>query len=182
LKQWQGRTPRNYRATVVWIAERLNSDKRSVIGDPRTGVYKVSFEPIIVRELQEYVTPLVELAVIPRATIEYNEFASPTIARVTIWSRADRKRLFEHVKEQLHPDRKKQFEDLVVAFEPIPDDLLEKIVAQHRDKHRSLKWIADALNKRDVMTGRGGKSWTVKKVRDSVAEYERRRAQLTEAA
>ena len=182
MKQWQGRTPQNYRATVAWIAERLNSDKHSVIGDPRSGVYRVAFEPIAVGEHREYVTHLVELAVIPRVTIEYNEFASPTIARVTIWSRADRKRLFEQVKEQLNPDRKKQFEDLVLAFEPIPDDLLEKIVAQQKDKHRSLKWIADALNKRDVMPGRGGKGWTVKKVRDAVAEYERRRAQLTEAA
>ncbi|MGZ4281223.1 MAG: hypothetical protein ACXVQ4_03935 [Gaiellaceae bacterium] len=145
-------------------------------------MYRVAFEPVAVKELREYVTPLVELAVIPRVTIEYDEFASPTIARVTIWPRADRKRLFENVKEQLNPDRKKQFEDLVLAFEPIPDDLLEKIVALQRDKHRSLKWIAEALNKRDVMPGRGGKGWTVKKVRDSVAEYDRRRAQLTEAA
>jgi hypothetical protein len=171
----------DYSEAAASVAAALDDAERTLIGDPRAGVYKVSFITTVMKEAMQYARQLARLGIIPTTMITHDQFGHPILASVNIWSNADHAALLEVIKPKLGPARAEELEDLVVARGPIPDELLEKIWKSHKGGRASHQ-IASKMNELDVMPGRGGRGWTAKKVRDALAEFKRRREQLQETA
>jgi hypothetical protein len=165
---------------VAAIAAALNDPKRSLIGDPRQQVYKVSLITMDMREAMQFARQLARVGVTPKTTIEHDQSGGPARAEVTIWSKGDHRALLEAVQAKLASRRQKQLEDLVLAFEPIPAELLERI-ARADERGMSPRQIAVKLNELGIMTGMGGKRWTCQKVKKALDQHARRQ-QEQEAA
>jgi hypothetical protein len=170
-----------YEQAVAAIVDALNDVDRAVIGDPREGVYRVAFGTSDMKEAMERAKQLARIGIIPRTSIEHDCFGTPDWAQVTIYAKGDQKYLFECTHDRLSRELHKRLEDLVLAREPIPDDILEKIWISHQ-KGRKLNQIASRMNELEVIAGMCGIRWTGQKVRKALAEYERRRDQHQEAA
>jgi hypothetical protein len=167
---------------VAALAAALNEVDRALIGDPREGNYKVAFKTENMMEAMERARQLARLGVIPRTTIEHDtRFGEPILAHVNIYAKGDQKHLFESAQTRLSREQRKRFEDLVLARGPIPDDILEKIWISYQ-RGRKPTQIAERMNELGVIAGMGGKRWTAKKVRDALAEFDRRRVEPAEAA
>ncbi len=158
--------PWNYTDAVNSLAEDLNSESKTMIGSPRDGVYKLAFD-LTMEELKETVEKLVRVGIVPKAVVAYNEFASAIGAEIPLWDIKHLRKLFDQVESKLDPKRRKQFEDLVLAREPIPEELLEKILHKHERHGWPPQRIADSLNEHDVVTGMG-KAWTSQKVTHAI--------------
>jgi hypothetical protein len=164
------------------IVDALNDADRTVIGDPRKGLYRVAFGTSTIKEATERARQLAIIGIVPRTSIEHDRFGSPIWANVLVYSQSDQKYLFEATRSRLNPDRRQRLEDLVLARGPIPDDILEKIwISHHRGGH-NLNQIAERMNELGVIAGMGGKRWTGQKVRKALAEYQQRHDQHQEAA
>jgi hypothetical protein len=172
----------DYQHALAAIVEALNDVDNAVIDDPRKGAYRVAFGTSNMKEAMERAKQLVRLGIIPRTSIEHDSFIGiPIWAQVTIYAKADQKRLFECTHTRLSREQRQRFEDLVLARGPIPDDILEKIWISHQNG-RKPNQIAGRMNELGVIAGMGGKCWTAQKVQKALAEYERRRDQHQEAA
>ena len=173
----------DYQHALAAIVDALNDVDNAVIDDPREGAYRVAFGTSNMKEAMERAKQLVRLGIIPRTSIEHDSFIGiPIWAQVTIYAKADQKRLFECTQTRLSREQRQRFEDLVLARGPIPDDILEKIWISHRRGGRKLNQIAERMNELGVIAGMGGKRWTAQKVRKALDEHERRRDQHQEAA
>jgi hypothetical protein len=164
------------------IVDALNDVDNAVIDDPREGAYRVAFGTSDMKEAMERAKQLARMiGIIPRTSIEHDSLGFPVRAQVTIYAKADQKRLFECTKTRLSREQRLRFEDLVLARGPIPDDILEKIWISP-ERGRKPNQIAERMNELGVIAGMGGKRWTAQKVRKALAEYERRRDRHQEAA
>jgi hypothetical protein len=172
----------DYQHALAAIVEALNDVDQTVIDDPRQGAYRVAFGTSNMKEAMERARQLARIGIIPRTSIEHDSFGTPIWAQVTIYAKGDQKHLFECTQTRLSREQRQRFEDLVLAFSPIPDDILEKIWISHHRGRRKLNQIAERMNELGVIAGMGGKRWTGQKVRKALAEYERRRDQHQEAA
>jgi hypothetical protein len=170
----------DYEHAMAAIVEALNDADHTLIGDPREGVYRVAFASNV-KEAMERAEQLARIGIIPRTSIEHDSFGWPMWAQVTIYAKGDQKHLFECTETRLSREQRQRFEDLVLARGPIPDDILEKIWISHQ-KGRKPNQIASRMNELGVIAGMGGKRWTGQKVRNALAEYERRATQHQEAA
>jgi hypothetical protein len=170
-----------YQHALAAIVEALNDFDRTVIDDPRQGAYRVAFGTSNMKETMERARQLARIGIIPRTSIEHDSFGTPIWAQVTIYAKGDQKHLFECTQTRLSRDQRQRFEDLVPAFSPIPDDILEKIWISH-NRGRKPNQIAERMNELGVIAGMGGKRWTAQKVRKALAEYEPRRDHHQEAA
>jgi hypothetical protein len=170
-----------YDAAVAALADALNDAKRSLIGDAREGVYKVAFKTNTGKEAIEVARQLARIGIVPRTTIEHDNFGNPIAFYVTVWSNTDQKAMLELTNARLQPRRRDQLNDLVLARGPVPDDVLERIwnAAQ---RGMSPARSSEKLNELGIIAGMGGKRWTATKVRNALAEHERRQEQHQEAA
>lgn len=170
----------DYEVAMAAIVDALNDADHTLIGDPREGVYKVAFgsRP---KEAMERAKQLARIGIIPTTSIEHDSFGTPDWAKVTIYAKSDQKHLFECTETRLSREQRQRLEDLVLARGPIPDDILEKIWISHQ-KGRKVNQIANRMNELGVIAGMGGRRWTAKKVRNALADYERRATQHQEAA
>jgi hypothetical protein len=171
----------DYREAAASVAAALDDPERSLIGDPRQGVYKVSLISSDMREAMQFAKELARLGISPTTTITHDEFGRPLMAYVNVHTVNDQTALLETVGAALSETRRQALENLVVARSPIPDELLTKIW-RSKEAGRKPHQIATKMNELDVMPGRGGKGWTAKKVRDALAEYDRRADPRPEAA
>jgi hypothetical protein len=171
----------DYREAAAMVAAALDDPKRSLIGDPRQGVYKVSLISSQMKETMQFARQLARLGINPITSITHDEFGGPLTAFVNVHTVKAQEALLEVVQVALSEPRRQALEDLVLARGPIPDELLEKIWKSH-DGGRTPHQIASKMNELDVMPGRGGKGWTGTKVREALAEFKRRREQHQEAA
>lgn len=169
------------RGAALKIAAALNDPERSLIGDPRRRVYKISLISGEMREAMQLARYLARLGIVPSTTITHDEFGAPVLAHVNVYSPTGQEAVLSIVKRELTSDRHRALEDLVLARGPIPDELLERIAKADRLGKRPQK-IADRLNTEGVIAGMGGVRWTAKKVRDALVEYKKRREQDQEAA
>jgi hypothetical protein len=171
----------DYREAAAAVAAALDDPERSLIGDPRQGLYKVSLVSSDMREAMEFAKQLARLGISPTTTITHDELGQPLMAYVNVYAVDAQKALLEIVQAKLSEKRRQALADLVLARSPIPDELLEKIWTSH-ERGRTPYQIATRMNERDVMPGRGGKGWTAKKVQAALSEFQRRREQEKEAA
>jgi hypothetical protein len=171
----------DYREAAAAVAAALDDPERSLIGDPRQGLYKVSLVSSDMREAILFAKQLARLGISPTTTITHDEFGQPLMAYVNVYAVDGQKVLLESVQAGLSEPRKQALEDLVLARTPIPDELLERIWTSH-ERGRTAHQIATRMNELDVMPGRGGRGWTAKKVQVALSEFERRRDQQEAAA
>jgi hypothetical protein len=171
----------DYREAAAAVAAALDDPERSLIGDPRQGVYKVSLISSDMREAMQFAKQLTRLGTGPTTTITHDDFGQPLIAYVNVYTVDDQEALLESVQDGLSEPRRQALQDLVLARTPIPDELLDKIWTSH-ERGRTPHQIATKMNELDVMPGRGGRGWTAKKVRTALSEFERRREQQEAAA
>jgi hypothetical protein len=157
-------------------------DRRSLIGDPREGVYKVSFTTNDMKEAMTLARQLARIGIVPTTTISHDvQFGAPIFAHVNIYAKTDQKCLFEITESKVDQARRKQLEDLVLARGPIPEEIVEKI-AISAERGRTPEQIAAKMNQVGIIAGMGGIRWTGKKVRAALDDYRRRTACSHEAA
>jgi hypothetical protein len=166
----------DYREAAAAVAAALDDPERSLIGDPRQGVYKVSLVSSGMREAMQFAKQLARLGTGPTTTITHDDSGQPVTAFVNVYTVDDLKALLESVQAGLSEPRRQALQDLVLARTPIPDELLDKIWTSH-ERGRTPHQIATRMNELDVMPGRGGRGWTAKKVKGALLEFERRREQ-----
>jgi hypothetical protein len=171
----------DYREAAAAIAAALDDPERSLIGDPRQGLYKVSLVSSDMREAMQFAKQLARLGISPTTTITHDDFGQPLTAHVSVYAVTAQHALLEIVRAGLSEPRRQALEDLVLARSPIPDELLEKIWTSY-ERGRTPNQIATRMNELDVMPGRGGKGWTARKVQAALSEFERRREQEQGAA
>lgn len=171
----------DYREAAAAVAAALDDPERSLIGDPREGVYKVSLVSRTMKEAMQLARQLARLGIIPTTTITHDDFGGPLMAYVNVYTVSAQKTLLEIVVPVLSEARRQALEDLVLARSPIPEELLEKIWRSHK-LGRTPHQIATRMNELDVMPGRGGKGWRAWKVEAALTEFQRRRDQHQEAA
>ena len=148
----------DYREAAAAIAAALDDPERSLIGDPREGVYKVSLVSSRMKEAIQLARQLARLGIIPMTTITHDDFGGPLLAYVNVHAVSAQKQLLEIVQPALAEPQRQALEDLVLARTPIPDELLEQIWRSHK-RGRTPHQIATRMNELDVMPGRGGKGW-----------------------
>jgi hypothetical protein len=153
---------------VPTLAAALNDPDRSMIGNPRTGTYAVSFITNDINEATEVGRLLASLGLEVRINCRCDERGEPTTAYLPLYSVDDQRTLFEATRSDLNEERGKALEDLVLARGPIPPDIIERI---RRAKKRG--WpptkIANKMNELGIIAGMGGIHWTPKKVRAALA-------------
>ena len=171
----------DYREAAETLAAALNDAKRSLIGDPREGVYKVSFTTSDMKEAMTFARQLARIGIVPTTTISHDEFGNPIHAHVNVHSKTAQQHLLEVTESKLNQVRRKRLEDLVLARGPIPEEIVEKI-AMSAEGGRTPAQIAAKMNQVGVIAGMGGIRWTGKKVRAALDEYRRRTARSHEAA
>jgi hypothetical protein len=162
----------DYREAVAAIAAALDDAERSLIGDPREGVYKVSLISTDMREAMQYAKQFARLGVIATTTISHDDLGRPVLAHVNVYDKGAQNRLLEIVQSKLTQPRRQRLEDLVLARGPIPNDILKRIATAH-DRGMRPQTIAGKLNQLGIVAGMGGKGWTAKKVKAALAEHER---------
>ena len=163
----------DYREATAAVAVVLDDAERSLIGDPRQGVYKVSLISSNMREAMQFAKHLARLGIIPTTTINHDELGQPILAHVNIYTQPDQATLFKIVSVKLAPARRQQLDDLVLARGPIPDEVLERIASAFT-RGMSHSQIAGKLNEAAIIAGMGGKRWTARKVKEALAEHVRR--------
>jgi hypothetical protein len=171
----------NYYEAVTAVAAVIENRERSVIGDPRQGIYKVSLTTGNMKEAMQFAKDLARLGIVPTTTIEHDQFGGPTWANVNVYTNSDQKALLDAVGPLLKPRRRQELTDLVLARGPITNDLLERIV-NARTRGMSPQKIAGKLNELGEIAGMGGIRWTAKKVSRALAEHQRRLEDGEEAA
>jgi hypothetical protein len=171
----------DYREATAAVAAALDDPERSLIGDPRQGLYKVSLVSSDMREAMLFAKQLARLGISPTTTINHDNFGQPLSAHVNVYAVSEQEELLEIVQAGLSEPRRQALKDLVLARSPIPEELLEKVWTSHA-RGRTAHQIATRMNELDVMPGRGGKGWTAKKVQAALSEFHRRREQQQEAA
>jgi hypothetical protein len=171
----------DYREAAAALAAALDDPERSLIGDPRQGLYKVSLVSSDMREAMQFAKQLARLGISPTTTITHDELGKPLTASVNVYTVDSQEALLESVAAGLSEPRRQALGDLVLARSPIPDELLEKIWTSH-ERGRTPHEIATRMNELDVIPGRGGRGWTAKKVQAALSEFQRRRGQQQETA
>jgi hypothetical protein len=172
----------NHDDAVAVLAAAFNDVDRSLIGDPRRrGSTAVGIETQDLDEAQALARHLASFQVQVRTTIQHDPEGNVASAFVAIYDASDQRRLFEVLQPQLDPGRRQQFEDLVLARGPIPDDILENILRSYR-RRRTPHQIANRMNELGIIAGMGQVGWTATKVRNALTEYERRASHSQEAA
>jgi hypothetical protein len=166
--QPEGATLSTTTPVVATLAAALNDPDRSMIGNPRTGTYAVSFITNDIGEATQVARLLASLGFEVRINCRCDETGDVATAYVTLYSADDQRTLFETVKSELNEERRKALEDLVLARGPIPPDILERI---RRAKQRgwSATKVANTMNELGIIAGMGGVRWTPKKVRAALA-------------
>ena len=160
-----------YQEAAAAVAAALADEKRSLIGDPREGDYKVSFTTDDMGEAMQHAKQLVRLGVVPTTTIRHDrEFGYPFAAEVNVWDSTDQKKLLRITGETLPPARQRALKDLVLARSPVPKALLGQIAKAHRQGATTTQ-IAERLNTARIITGMGGKRWTAQKVRKALDQH-----------
>ena len=168
--------------SVAVLVAAFNDVNRSLIGDPRRrGRPGVGIETQNLEEVQVLAGHLTSLELQVQTTIQHDSGGNVGSALVAIYDASDQKRLFEALEHQLDSGRRQQFEDLVLARGPIPDDILENIWRSYQGR-RTPHQIASRMNDLGVIAGMGQIRWTATKVERALNEYERRARQRREAA
>lgn len=161
------------------VSAALNDPERSLIGDPRQGVYSVSLTSNDMTQAMQLARQIARIGIVPTTTIEHNAvFGDPIRAHVKIWSHTDQKELLEIVGAHLSEPRQQQLSDLVRARGPATPEILQRTWDAHKRGWSSTK-IARKMNEAGIIDGMGGKHWTPKKVNALLEEY---RKQHPEAA
>jgi hypothetical protein len=172
----------DYLESAAAIAAALDDAKRSLIGDPREGVYKVSFTTNDMKEAMTIARQLARIGIVPTTTISHDvQFGHPIVAHVNIYSKNDQRRLLNVTESKLKPEQCKRLSDLVLARGPIPDDIIKRICNAH-ERRMSVSKIAQKLEEHEIVAGMGGKGWTPRKVRAALRKCEQRSAASQEAA
>lgn len=154
------------------MAARLNDPRHSRIGNPRTNTWAVSFSSTGVHELAALAAELEALGVefqTNYARAEDPKREERQRAFLTIYELASQERLLAAIGPLLGGSRFRKLEDLVAARSPVPDDLLRRMAATI-EIGKSYEYLADALNRRGVIAGMGGREWTAKKARRALAK------------
>jgi hypothetical protein len=171
----------DYGEAAAAVAAVLDDPERSLIGDPREGVYKVSLISTDMREAMLFAKQLARVGIIPTTTIYHDDFGFPLQAYVNVHPHSDQRHLFELVEMALSQPRRQALEDLVLARGPIPEELLERIW-KASDRGLTPHQIAAKMNELDIMPGRRGKGWTATKVKAALSAYQQRPEQERKAA
>jgi hypothetical protein len=171
----------DYKDAVAAVAAALNADQTE-IGDPREGrPYAIAFQAATIKETIGLARNLARIGVTPRTTIRHDDFGNPALIRVVIHSKDDHAYLLKVTEAKLRPVRRQQLDDLVSAFAPISDQLLQWIW-RHHQRGRSAASLADKLNQEGRIGGMGGKRWTTQKINKRIAEVKERWQPQAEAA
>jgi hypothetical protein len=171
-----------YGEAAAAVAAVLDDPERSLIGDPREGVYKVSLiSTANMKEAMQFAKQLARVGITPTTTLYHDDFGFPLQAYVNVHPHSDQRHLFELVEKALSQPRRQALEDLVLARGPIPEELLERIW-RASDRGLTPHQIAAKMNELDIMPGRRGKGWTAKKVKAALSAYEERPVQERKAA
>src|SRR5690349_12061929 len=152
----------DYVEAAADVAAFLEDPRRSLIGDPRKGIYKVSLITNDMREAMQLARKLARLGIIPTTTIYHDQFGNPGFAHVNLYTVSDQEALLEAARPLLTEARAKALEDLVFARSPVPADLAERIMTA-RQRGMRPQTIADKLNELNVIAGMGGMRWTAQK-------------------
>jgi len=160
------------REAVAAVAAALNDVDCAEIGDPRKKQYRVEFRFAELKKAFEFARQLAILGIVPTTTIDHDKFGDPVVAGVRIYGKGEQHRLFEGFKGQLEEGQLRRLEMLVLARGPIPDEIVERMVAARKRGWNCLK-IAEKMNEQAIIAGMGGVGWTALKVKHALAEYDK---------
>jgi hypothetical protein len=159
---------------VAVLAAAFNDADRSLFGDPRRqGSAGLGIETQDLDEAQAMARYLATFELEVRTTIQHDADGNVARAFVAVYNASDQRKLFEVLERHLSSERRRQFEDLVLARGPIPDDILENIWKSHQAR-RTPYQIAHRMNELGIIAGMVSMGWTATKIRSALTEYERR--------